>query len=96
MPTVSFDPLNRELRSNWTFFAAGVSPISIQWIDGIDGAAVTPGMVLGQWLFPTAETPPLDLVAPDGCQGTVVDRNSGVAFDQLRSSPSQVLLLLNG
>jgi hypothetical protein len=97
-PTVSFDPLNRELRSCWPFFAdrnEPTEPVDIHWIDDIDTVKITPGMRLGQWIFSSPSTPPIDLIAPAGCSGTVSGRNQGVAFHLLRNSPSQVLLVLH-
>jgi hypothetical protein len=96
-PTVSFDPLNRELRSCWPFFADRndpTAPVDIKWIDGIDTVTITAQMVLGQWIFSSPTTPPIDIIAPHGCSGTVSGRNQGVAFHLLQSPPSQVLLVL--
>jgi hypothetical protein len=97
MESVTYDPENLELRSCWPFFAdwsAPTAPVNIQWIANIDTIAITPGMVVGQWIFSSPASPPLDIVAPAGCDGFISARNHGIAFNLLQSPPSQVLFVL--
>jgi hypothetical protein len=97
MPTVSYDPVNLELRSSWIFFADRTdptAPVDIHWIANIDQVLIQPGMVLGQWIFSSPVTPPLDIVAPEGCAGRISRRNQGIMFNRLKNPPSQVLFVL--
>lgn len=88
-PSVTFDPLTRELSSVPAFFSVRL-PDGLRWtIEGHE--AITPGATIGYWHWEDGTESKIG--APDGCSGFLVDVNDRVRFD-LMDVQSQELLVL--
>lgn len=93
-PSVTFDTLNRELRSVWPFFAqVPIRPTRVEWAVKV-GESVAPGAVLGRWLWPQDVHHNPNIVAPPGCAGAVQAFNDKLEENSLNEAPSQVLFWL--
>jgi hypothetical protein len=90
-PSVTFDALNRELRSVVAFFAAR-TPDTLQWTVR-SHVLIAPGTQLGVWLW--SDGTQTAFVAPPGCSGYLADISDRVNCPLLGSSPSQFLLILD-
>ena len=71
LPSVSFDPLNLDLRTVYRYFAQeDEALVDVEWQDWVKrGAQVRANRVLGAFLWDTGEFS--DFKAPVGCNGTI-------------------------
>ena len=88
---VTYDPVNKELRTVVSSFANAV-PISGRFTFPHD-APIEPGMEIGIWFF--ADGSQVPFVAPGGCKGPVVAVNERLDATQLDQIPSAWLLTLD-
>ena len=91
-PMVTYDPINRELRTVPDFFAArNTSMELLSWCEGIKkGAKIKENVPLADifWDDGTSEV----LTAPPGCAGVIESTNRRILYENLHKSPSQWLL----
>jgi hypothetical protein len=93
MANVVFDPINGELRNDVSFFCRfGSCPEDIRWCVK-PGDLVSPGEPLGRFVWPD-EPSHADIIAPQGCRGTVTLVHRSVVCRFLGRSPAQVLLAI--
>ena len=92
MSSITYDAPTRELRNVPTFFATVfIRPRDIDWHVEI-GDAIAPGTLIGVWLYSFSVGIDRDIIAPDGCAGTVLSIADDVDYNSLNQDPSQVLI----
>jgi hypothetical protein len=90
VPSIVFDPLNRELRTVVPAFEDR-RPIDVRWSFEAH-EPIGPGSTLGAWVFGDGSQESIE--APPECDGFIVDLNDRISFSLLDSWPSQWLLVL--
>jgi hypothetical protein len=91
--SVSYDSLNRDLRTVRFYFAAQEKSVQdFRWEEDITvGARIEPGKLLAhiRWDSPPDER----VVAPEGCEGEIEWINGRIDFTSLHRKPEELLRL---